>query len=85
MDCTLGLIEGLGAGRRVCSGAVVGGLVFDGWDQADLSVEAPMVVPVDPFDHRDLEVVDRAPGAAIADEFALEQGCLLYTSPSPRD
>ena len=72
MDCTVGLVEGLCAGRRVCCCGVVGGFVFDGWDQADLSVEAPMVVPVDPFDHRDLEVVDRAPGAAVADEFALE-------------
>ena len=40
-----------------CWGAV-SGLVFDGWDKADLAVQAPVVVPVDVLGYGDLEVID---------------------------
>jgi hypothetical protein len=53
---------------------VVGGFVFDWRDEADLAVQAAVVEPVDVFGDGDLEVVDAAPGAAVADQFGFEQG-----------
>ncbi|MDP9434148.1 MAG: hypothetical protein M3P93_02720 [Actinomycetota bacterium] len=49
------------------------GLVFDGWDEADLAVEAAVVEPVDVLGDGDLEVVDAPPRPAVADELGLEQ------------
>jgi hypothetical protein len=46
-------------------------LVFDRWDVAAGGVQAAVVEPVDPFQGRDLDVVEAAPGAAAADEFGL--------------
>ena len=51
-----------------------GPLVFCWWDVADLSVEASVVVPIDVLGHCDLDVVDAAPGTAVADQVGLEQG-----------
>jgi hypothetical protein len=48
-------------------------LVFDGWDQADLAVEASVVEPVDVFDDGDLEVGDGFPWASVADHLAFEE------------
>ncbi len=45
-----------------------------GWrDQADLAAQPSMVGPVDVLGHSDLQVVDALPGAAVADQFGLEQ------------
>ncbi len=41
--------------------------VPDGFEQA------AVVEPVDPFEHRELDIVDAAPGAAPANHFSLEQ------------
>ena len=39
-----------------------------------MGFEEPVVVePVDPFERRELEVVEAAPGAAVADELGLVQ------------
>ena len=47
-------------------------------DHADLAVEASVVKPVDVFEGGDLDVVDRAPGAAAVDQFGLvETDCRL--------
>ena len=46
---------------------------FDWWDHADLAVYPSMVVPVDPFEGGQLDVVESAPGAVSADEFGLER------------
>jgi hypothetical protein len=45
---------------------VVAGFVFDWWDQADLAVQAAVVVPIGVLGDGDLEVVDRLPGSAVA-------------------
>jgi len=50
----------------------VGFLVFDGWDQADLAVEASVVEPVDVFDDRNLEVGDGFLRSPVADQFGCE-------------
>ncbi|XUK63803.1 hypothetical protein ABMA10_17715 [Plantibacter sp. RU18] len=47
-------------------------LGFDGWDVSDLAVESAVVVPVDVFRDRDLELVDPLPRAEVADQFGLE-------------
>ena len=51
--------------------SVVGGFEFDWWDVAAVLVEAAVVVPVDPFGGRDLDLVDAAPGASGFDQFGL--------------
>ena len=51
--------------------SVVGGFEFDLWDVAAVFVEAAVVVPVDPFSGRDLDLVDAAPGASGFDQFGL--------------
>src|SRR5688572_28607165 len=48
-------------------------LVFDRWDHSDRGVQSAMVEPVDVFGDRELEVVDRSPGSAVADEFGFEE------------
>lgn len=47
--------------------------VLDGRDHPDRGVQAAMVEPVDIFCDGELEVVDRSPGAAVADEFGFEE------------
>jgi hypothetical protein len=49
-------------------------LVLGRWDQADLAVQASVVKPVDVLRDGDLKVVDALPGAAVADQFGLEEG-----------
>jgi len=64
----------LGPVRKGCGdrmGHRVERLVLGGWDVSELAVQAPVVVPVDVLDRRDLEVVEAAPGTAVADEFGL--------------
>ena len=48
-------------------------LEFGGWDVAAVLVQAPVVVPVDPFGGGELGGVDAAPGAAVPDHFGLVQ------------
>ena len=48
------------------------GVVLNGWDVANLAVEADCVVPVDPLDDRDLEPVAGPPGAVQVDQLSLE-------------
>jgi hypothetical protein len=48
-------------------------LELDGWDEADLAVEASVVEPVDVFGDCDLEVVDALPGAFVAASSALKR------------
>jgi hypothetical protein len=48
-------------------------LVLDRRDHADCGVQAAVVEPVDVFGDRELEVVDRAPGSAVADQLSFEQ------------
>jgi len=47
--------------------------VLGGWDHPDGLEEAAVVEPVDPLEHGELDVVDRSPGAASADDLGLEQ------------
>ena len=42
-----------------------------GWDPAELVEESPVVEPVDPFEGGQLEVVEPAPWASVADQFGL--------------
>lgn len=51
---------------------IVLGLVFSGWDVADLAVETALVEPVDISGDGDLDVGDRSPGPFIADELGLK-------------
>jgi hypothetical protein len=51
----------------------VGLSVLDGWDRADLAVEASAVEPVDVFDGGDLEVGDGLPRPSVANWFGFEQ------------
>lgn len=51
---------------------VVGLLELDWWDHAKFAVKTAVVEPVDVLDRRDLEVLDAAPGSAVADEFGFE-------------
>jgi hypothetical protein len=48
----------------------VGGLVLDGWDQAELAVQASLVVPVEVLGGGDLDVVDPSPRALVADQLS---------------
>ncbi len=41
---------------------VVGCLEFDGWDVVAVFVQAAVVVPVDPFQHGDLDLFGGPPG-----------------------
>ena len=52
---------------------VVVGLVLRGWDQPELAVQAPVVVPVDVLGEGDLQVVDPVPWALVSDQLGLEQ------------
>jgi hypothetical protein len=52
---------------------VVERLVLRGWDEPELAVQAPVVVPVDVLGHGDLEVFDTPPRAFVPHEFGLEQ------------
>ena len=59
-------------------GLVAGGVLtvvevfeFGGWDAAEVVEQALVVEPVDPFECGELEVVEAAPGSAVADEFGL--------------
>ena len=65
-----------GDGSRV--GGVVRRFDLDGWNVADLAVQAPVVEPVDVFGDRELEVIDALPRAAIADQLCLEQRVERY-------
>ena len=47
--------------------------VFDRWDVADAAVQAAGVVPVDPEQGRQLELLDGAPGAFEVDALGLVQ------------
>jgi hypothetical protein len=48
-------------------------LVFDRGEVVAGRMQPPVVVPVDPFQGGQLDVVDGLPGSAAADEFGLEQ------------
>ena len=52
---------------------VVDLFVLDGGEVAAGAVESSVVVPVDPLQGRDLDVVEAAPGAACSDDLGLEQ------------
>ena len=52
---------------------VVGCFEFGGWDVAAVFVEAAVVVPVDPFQHGDFDLLGGPPGAAGFEQFGLEQ------------
>jgi hypothetical protein len=54
-------------------GTVVDLLVFDRGEVVAGRMQPPVVVPVDPFQGGQLDVVDGLPGSAAADEFGLEQ------------
>jgi len=56
--------------RRGTSRGRVGGLVLDGWDQAELAVQASLVVPVEVLGGGDLDVVDPSPRALVADQLS---------------
>ena len=53
--------------------SVVDGFEDRGWHVAAVLVEAPVVVPVDPFRGGDLDGVDVSPGPLPADDFGLVQ------------
>src|SRR3954453_12492765 len=58
--------------------SVVGGFELGGWDVAEDAVQPAVVVPVDPFHRRVLDVIDRlrrvrSERAALADHLGLEQ------------
>ena len=54
-------------------GGVVRRFNLDGWNVADLAVQASVVEPVDVFGDRELEVFDALPGTANADQLRLEE------------
>ena len=60
------------------------GLGHGEWDVADGLEETAVVVPVDPFQDRDLDVVDAPLGAAAPDHLGLEQGTSRVQGPSPK-
>ncbi len=63
-----------GRRRPAPAGAAASGVllfVLDGWDVAELGVEALLVVPADPLDDRELELLAAAPDA-VADQLGLE-------------
>ena len=43
------------------------------WHVPELAVEAAMVVPVDPFQRGELEVVETAPGSSVSEGLGLVQ------------
>jgi hypothetical protein len=47
--------------------------VFRGFQVVAGAVEASVVVPVDPFQGGEFDVVETAPGAAVVDQFGFEQ------------
>ena len=58
--------------------SVVGGFELGGWDVAEDAVQPAVVVPVDPFHRRVLDVIDRLrrvrpERTALADHLGLEQ------------
>jgi hypothetical protein len=61
------------AAERVAWGKVVQRLLVYRRDEAELAVQSAEVEPVECTGDGDLEVVDAPPGAAVADEFDLEQ------------
>lgn len=62
------LLLGGGHGGRGVSGPPVG-FLLQGWDVADLAVQAGAVVPIDPFDRRELCLVSGAPRSESSNEF----------------
>jgi len=46
---------------------------FDRWDVADRLEQAPVVEPVDPFERRELDVIEVLPRSLLADQFGLEE------------
>lgn len=52
---------------------VVGLLEFDGWDVAAVLVQAAVVIPVDPFQHGDLDLLGGPPWPARLEQLGLEQ------------
>jgi len=67
-------VEGKFSRQRLLLGgdlAVVVLLVLDRWDVADAAVQACLVEPVHPAEGGQLEVVDPAPGAFVADQLGL--------------
>jgi hypothetical protein len=67
---------------------VVGCFEFGWWDVAAVFVQAAVVVPVDPFQHGDLDLLGGPPRAAALEQFGLEQpivvsaSALSYASPT---
>jgi hypothetical protein len=50
-----------------------GDFVFHRWHVLAGAVDAPVVVPVHPFERRELDVVERAPGSFTVDELGLAE------------
>ena len=48
-----------------------GGFILDQWHVLTGAVEAPMVAPIHPFECRELDVVERAPGSFTVDVLGL--------------
>ena len=48
-------------------------LEFDGWDESDLAVRAPVVEPVDVLRDGELEVIDAAPRSSVTQQLGLEE------------
>jgi len=46
---------------------------FGRWDVADRLEQAPVVEPVDPFERRELDVIEVLPRSLLADQFGLEE------------
>ena len=69
MKARLCRLEGLGGGDRT----VVLLFVFGGWNVPAGAVQPTVVEPVDPFQGRQLDLVEPAPGAAAPNQLGLEQ------------
>jgi hypothetical protein len=54
-------------------GSVVGVLVLDGWDVVAPGVEAALVVPVDPSQDLELDVLQGSPWSEASDDLGLEE------------
>jgi len=54
-------------------GSVIGVLGFDGWDIMAPGVESSLVVPVDPAQDFELDMLQGPPGAEASDDFGFEE------------
>jgi hypothetical protein len=56
-----------------------GGFVLDRWNVVAGGVDAPMVVPVHPFERRELDVVPCAPRTFTVDELGLVEELVWWS------